>query len=309
MSYDVKNRTFTPIDLSRLPAPEVVETIDYEVILAERKAYFVSLHPADQQAAVAAALELESEPITKLLQENAYRETVWRQRVNEAARAVLLPTAIGTDLEQIGANFNVKRLTIVPGNPKAVPPVLAVMESDDALRERIQMAMEGLSTAGPRNSYVFHARSADGRVADATAISPSPAVVVVTVQSILGDGTADAELLAIVDQYLSDSDRRPVADRLTVQAAEKLPYSVEAVLHLNTVGPEAEPIRQAAEARLLERVHQRRRIGIEVSRSALDAALHIEGVRRVELPGWVDITPTLEQAPYCTGISVTVAEL
>ena len=31
--------TFTPIDLSQLPAPDVVEQIDYELILAERKAY------------------------------------------------------------------------------------------------------------------------------------------------------------------------------------------------------------------------------------------------------------------------------
>lgn len=300
--------TFTPIDLSRLPAPTVVEQIDYEVILAERKAYFISLHPAEKQAEIAATLELESEPITKLLQENAYRETLWRQRVNEAALAVLLPYAKGADLEQIGARFNVERLVIVPANSAAVPSVAAVMEEDDSLRERIQMAMEGLSTAGPRNAYIFHARSADGRVADATAVSPSPAVVVVTVQSALGNGTADAALLEVVDAYLSDEDRRPVADRLTVQSAAVLTYSVQAELHLHAVGPEAEPIRAAAEARLLALVNQRRRLGVEVNRSALDAALHVEGVRRVDLPGWVDIVPTLSQAPYCTGVSVTVVE-
>lgn len=300
--------TFTPIDLSRLPAPVVVEQIDYEAILAERKAYAVSLWPADQQAEVAATLALESEPLTKLIQENAYRETLLRQRVNEAALAVLLPFAKGADLEQIGARFNVERLTITPADPSAVPPVAAVMEDYESMRERIQMAMEGLSTAGPRNAYIFHARSADGRVADASAISPAPAEVVVTVQSALGNGTAAADLLAVVAAYLSDEDRRPVADRLTVQSAVVLPYSVEAVLHLHAVGPEAEPIRAAAQARLLALVNQRRRLGVEVNRSALDAALHVEGVRRVDLPGWVDIVPTLAQAPYCTSVSVTVAE-
>jgi phage-related baseplate assembly protein len=108
--------TFTPIDLSRLPAPVVVEQIDYESILAERKAYAVSLWPADQQAELAATLALESEPLTKLLQESAYRETLLRQRVNEAALAVLLPFAQGADLEQIGARFNVVRLVITPAN-------------------------------------------------------------------------------------------------------------------------------------------------------------------------------------------------
>jgi len=87
-----------------------------------------------------------------------------------------------------------------------------------------------------------------------------------------------------------------------------LPYSVNAVLYLNTVGPEAEPIRAAAEARGLALVNQRRRLGQEVNRSALDAALHIEGVKRVELPGWVDVVATETQAPYCTGFTVTVAE-
>lgn len=299
--------TFTPIDLSQLPAPNVVEPIDYEAILAERKAYFISLHPVDQQAKAAATLELESEPITKLIQENAYRETVWRQRVNEAALAVLLPYAKRGDLEQIGARFNVSRLVIVPANPNAVPPVAAVMESDDSLRERIQMAMEGLSVAGPRNAYIFHARSADGRVADASATSPSPAVAVVTVQSALGNGTASAELLAIVAAYLSDEDRRPVADRLTVQSATVINYTVTAVLHLNTVGPEAEAIRAEAEARLVALVTKRRRLGMSVHRSALDAALHIEGVRKVELIDWADVVATEAQAPYCTAYSVTVA--
>ncbi len=300
--------TFTPIDLSRLPAPTVVEQIDYEVILAERKAYAVTLWPADQQAEVAATLALESEPLTKLIQENAYRETLLRQRVNEAALAVLLPFAQGADLEQIGARFNVERLTISPADPPAMPPVPAVMEDDESLRERIQMAMEGLSTAGPRNAYIFHARSADGRVADASAISPVPAEVVVTVQSALGNGTAAADLLAVVAAYLSDEDRRPVADRLTVQSATVLPYTVTAVLYLNSSGPESEPIRASAEARLAALVNQRRRLGQEVNRSALDAALHIEGVKRVELSGWSDVVASLTQAPSCTAYSVTVAE-
>ena len=297
--------SFTAIDLSQLPPPQIVEQIDFEQILAERKAYMISLWPADEQAQIAARLEIESEPLTKLLQENAYRETVWRQRVNEASLANLLATARGTDLEQLAGNFNVKKLVIQEGNPSAVPPVAQLMESDESLRERAQMAWEGLSTAGPRNSYIFHARAADGRVADATAESPSPAVAVVTVQSLLGDGTAPAELLTIVKTYLSDDDRRPVADRLTVQGAQILKYQVKAKLYLLSSGPESEPILAAAEKRLRAYVYQRRRLGMEVSESALHAALHVEGVRKVELEGWVDIVATKAQAPYCTGITLS----
>ncbi|WP_456016558.1 baseplate J/gp47 family protein [Pseudomonas fluorescens] len=297
--------SFTAIDLSQLPAPQIIEQIDFEQILAERKAYAISLWPISEQAEIAARLDMESEPLNKLLQENAYRETVWRQRVNEASLANLLATARGTDLEQLAANFNVKRLVIQEGKPSAVPPVPRLMESDDSLRERAQMAWEGLSTAGPRNSYIFHARAADGRVADATAESPSPAVAVVTVQSLLGDGTASADLLAAVNAYVSDDDRRPVADRLTVQSAQIVRYQVKAKLFLLSSGPESEPILAAAEARLLAYVNQRRRLGMEVSESAIHAALHVEGVRKVELEGWVDIVATKAQAPYCTAVKVT----
>lgn len=299
--------SFAAIDLSQLPPPQIVEQIDFEQILAERKTYMISLWPADEQAQIAARLEIESEPLTKLLQENVYRETVWRQRVNEAATANLLALAQGSDLENLAANFNVKRLVIQAGNPTAKPPVPQLMETDESLRERAQMAWEGLSTAGPQNSYIFHARAADGRVADATAESPSPAVVVVTVQGTQADGTVEAGLLAVVDKYLSGEDRRPVADRLTVQAAQILRYQVNAKLYLLTSGPETEPARVAAEQRLRAYVHQRRRLGMEVSESAIHAALHVEGVRKVELVSWTDIAATPYQAPYCTDIKITVA--
>lgn len=298
--------TFVAIDLSLLPSPQIVEQINYEQILAERKAYMVSLWPVEEQAMITARLDLESEPLSKLLQENVYRETLWRQRVNEAAVANMLSLATDNDLDNLAANFNVKRLVIQEANPNANPPITRVMESNDSLRERSQMAWEGLSTAGPRNSYIIHARAADGRVGDATAESPSPAVVVVTVQALLGDGSADPSLLSTVMAYLSDEDRRPVADRLTVQTAQIINYQINATLYLTTNGPESEPILAAAEKRLLAFVHQRRRLGMEVSESAVHAALHVEGVRKVALENWQDIRATPFQAPFCTSVSLTL---
>ena len=50
------------VDLSQLAAPDVVEEVDYEMLLAERKATFVSLFPEAEQEAIARTLTLESEP-------------------------------------------------------------------------------------------------------------------------------------------------------------------------------------------------------------------------------------------------------
>lgn len=55
-------------------------------------------------------------------------------------------------------------------------------------------------------------------------------------------------------------------------------------------------------------VHQRRRLGMEVSESAVHAALHVEGVRKVTLSNWSDIAATPAQAPYCTGITLTLGD-
>lgn len=40
------------IDLSQLPAPQIVDVPDFESLLAERKAAFVALYPANEQEAV-----------------------------------------------------------------------------------------------------------------------------------------------------------------------------------------------------------------------------------------------------------------
>ncbi|WP_414842519.1 baseplate J/gp47 family protein [Janthinobacterium sp. Ant5-2-1] len=199
----------TPIDLTQLPAPSVVEVLDFEAILATRKAHLVSLLPEAERAAVTALLELESEPATKLLEENSYQETILRNRVNEAGKAVMLAFALDGDLDQLGANVNVARLVITPANPNALPPVLAVMEDNDAYRLRIQEAPDGLSVAGPKASYEFHARSSDGRVKDASATSPAPAHVTVTVLANDATGIPSAELLAIVARALNAEEVRP----------------------------------------------------------------------------------------------------
>ncbi|SLM62819.1 MULTISPECIES: baseplate J/gp47 family protein [Dickeya] len=294
------------VDLSQLTAPTVVEVLDYETLLETRKSAFLSLYPADERPAVAATLTLESDPVVKLLQESVYREIMLRQRINEAARAVMLAYAAGADLDQLAANLNVERLTISAADDTAIPAVAAVMESDADLRSRAQSAFEGLSVAGPMGAYVYHARSADGRVADATAISPSPATVTVTVLSTDGDGTAPPALLAAVAAALNDEDIRPVGDRVTVKSALVVPYSVAARLYCYP-GPAAGPIRVAAEARLTAYISAQRRLGRDIRRSALYAALHVEGVQRVELDApAADVVLDDTQAAYCTGYKITI---
>lgn len=293
------------IDLSQLPAPDVVEVLDFEVILAERKAILISLFPEEQQEAVARTLTLESDPLVKYLEENAYREVIWRQRVNDAARANMLAYATKNDLDNLAGNNNTPRLVITPADDSTIPPTAAVMESDTDLRLRAQQAFEGLSVAGPTGAYEYHGRSADGRVADISVDSHSPACVTITVLSRENDGTASPELLAAVENALNAEDVRPVGDRVTVQAAEIVPYQINAALYFYP-GPEAEPIRQAAEKKLKSYISSQHRLGRDIRQSAIYAALHVEGVQRVELFNPVnDIVLGQHQASFCTEYAIT----
>lgn len=294
------------IDLSQLPAPLVIESLDFESLFTLRKEAFIALYPADQQDAVRLTLSFESEPIVKLLQESTYRELLLRQRVNEGAQAVMVAHAMGGDLDHLGANNGIARLTITPANPDAIPPITAVMESDDDFRVRIPQAFEGLSVAGPTGAYEYHARSADGRIADASAISPFPACVTVTVLSREGNGTAPQELLDKVFTALNDENVRPVADRLTVNTADIVEYQIDATLYFYP-GPEAEPIRAASEAQLQNYISTQRRLGRDIRKSAIYAALHVEGVQRVELAApVVDVVLDKTQAAHCTGYTLAV---
>lgn len=294
------------IDLSQLPAPDVVEVLDFEAILAERKATLISLYPAAEQEGIARTLLLESEPLVKLLQENAWREVIWRQRVNESARAVMLAFAVGNDLDVLGANFNVVRLVITSADDTAFPPVSAVLESDTDFRLRIQQAMEGLSVAGSVGAYQYHGRSADGRIADISVVSPSPANITVSVLSRDNNGVASDDLITAVQNALNDEDVRPVADRVTVQSASIVNYTINATLYLYP-GPESEPIKNAAEAKLKSYINAQHRLGRDIRKSAIYAALHVEGVQRVELAApLTDIILDETQASFCTQYTIVV---
>ena len=289
------------IDLSQLPVPTIIEALDFETILTDVKAVMVASFPEDQRASVAAALTLESEPLTIIAQAMAYRELLLRQRINEGAAACMLSHATGDDLDNIAANLDTERLVIT----EATDTADAVTESDEALRLRAQAAFEGMSVAGPSAAYEYFARSASGQVADARATSPSPAEVVVAVLSTDGDGTASAELLDAVAAAVNDEEVRPLGDRVKVQSAEIVEYAIDATLYLYP-GPESEPIINAAMASLKAFLADNdKKIGRDIVRSAISAALHVQGVQRVVINApAADLRIDNTQAARNTGYTV-----
>nr|WP_228734680.1 baseplate J/gp47 family protein [Xanthomonas euvesicatoria] len=173
--------SFTAVDLSKLQAPDLIEALGFEAILDEALAQFRKLLPEF------CALT-EADPGYKILQLFAARELLLRQRANDKAQQTMLAFATGNNLDHLGALFGVARLVLDPGRPEN--GIAPTRESDVDFRRRIQLAPEGFSVAGPEGAYIYHAPSVSADVMDASATSPAPGQVLVTVQSRTGDGAA-----------------------------------------------------------------------------------------------------------------------
>jgi len=291
---------FTNVNLSQIPSPNVVELIDYATILAEMKARLIELDPSFTAL-------VESDPAYKVLEVAAYRETLVRQRANDACRAVMLAFSVGSDLDQIGANYDVGRFVLDAGDPLAVPPIPPTYESDDDFRARIQLSFEGYTTAGSEGSYVFHALSADPDVKDASAVSPTPGVIIVYVLARSGDGTASDDLLDTVNAALNAEFVRPLTDNVTVESAEIIEYEITAELTLYP-GPDSSVVLASAIAAAQAYADSVRKIGFDVARSGCDRALHQPGVQNVTLTQPATNVVTADgQAAHCTLITITVA--
>jgi phage-related baseplate assembly protein len=288
---------FSAIDLSKLPAPDVVESLSVESIVAEILADYIERHPEFSAF-------VESEPAYKFIEELAYREFLLRQRINDAARACMLAYAVGADLDNLAALYGVSRKLVTAGDDNAIPPVEPVYETDGDFRVRTQLALEGFSVAGPAGAYIFHGLSVD-TVKDVAVTSPVPGDVLVSVLSTAGDGTPDQALLDAVFAALNDDDVRPLTDNLLVQAPTVKIYAIEATL-TTLAGPDSNEVLAAAEASVTTLVQDSHKLGRDITFSALYAALHQGGVHKVTLeqPA-AEIINSDHEAAYCSGIVLT----
>lgn len=292
------------INLQRLPSPEIIERGDYEQRLAVRKARLIEEAPD-----LAPVLELESDPLVKLLEVDTYHEILIRAEFDDAARGALLALASGPDLDHLGALpfFNVTRLVVQEANDTAIPPVPAILETDDDFRTRIQLSLSGSSAAGPGTAYEFNARSAHSGVRDARASSPTPGHVAVHVLGRDGDGSPSAEILQAVNDRLQDDDVRQLCATVEVQPAEILTYQVEASLTL-LPGPDQSLVLATVRAAIEDRVSDLHAMGRDITLSALTGPLDQSGVQEALLTSPAErIEVDDHQAAYCTGVTLIVS--
>lgn len=297
----------TSIDLSRVPFPDVIHSLDFKTLKAEFLARFLEVwtvqRVADPTLPQYNVETLETDPVVISAAEAwAYLRLLDRGRVNDAVKAVLAPRATGADLANIAASQNLARLTVTPATENAA----AVMETDAALLRRYLLSFDRASvgsigrylleawTVWPGMGHaVVNGRAVHGRLGDSDVVITGPG----------GRNPTPVEL-ALVTAAVRAPNVKPEALGVAVIGATRREYSVDQVIEVPSIGPDAEVVRAEAVARIRAAGDARTIIGGEVPAGLMAGAAYGQNVIRVRDNAPVVIKPDPYTVPVLTGIQV-----
>lgn len=156
-------------------------------------------------------------------------------------------------------------------------------ESDSDFADRIRLAPNSFSVAGPEKAYVYHAKSVSPAIIDVKVDSPTPGEVDVYV--LLTDGTLPTEdTLEQIEEHLSDEKIRPLTDYVVVKAPTASNYEIELHYWINQEdSSKAAQIQADVEAAVEQyRLWQQTKIGRDITPGKLLQLVFAAGASRVD---------------------------
>ena len=157
----------------------------------------------------------------------------------------------------------------------------ADLEDDENYRERIHLAPEGFSTAGPELGYKYYAHSVDSEIIDAEAYSPSEGKVNIVVLA----KTETPELLEKVASVCNARDKRPLTDLVTIIYPTKVSYDINLQYWIDKAN---EAISGEINIKVIESIEeyvewQSMKLGRNINPSKLIQSIMAAGASRVEI--------------------------
>jgi phage-related baseplate assembly protein len=156
------------------------------------------------------------------------------------------------------------------------------IEKDEPYIERIQLAPERFSSAGPTGAYIFHAKSAHQSILDVSVYTVVAGTVEVRVLMI-GGTLPSAEILTLVDDALSPEDVRPLSDTVNVAAPTQIPYNIDVTYYIHQ--DQSALVNQIQAAVITAKDNfiswQKSKIGRDINPSMLISMLLNAGAKRV----------------------------
>ena len=144
------------------------------------------------------------------------------------------------------------------------------VEKDENLAERIFLAPSGYSVAGPDAAYQYWTKKYNSGIADVRVTSPVEGVV--DIRFIMEDGELPGEsLITGLQEYLSDSNIRPLTDKVQTGAPELVECNIDFVYYINRKDfSRTEKIKQQVENSVeVFKVWQQEKIGRDINPSKL----------------------------------------
>lgn len=156
-------------------------------------------------------------------------------------------------------------------------------EDEESYRNRIYLAPEKLSNAGPTGAYEYYAKSASPLISDIFVDSPQPGYVNISV--LLKNGELPSEeIIQLIYEKVNARDVRPLTDFITVSAPEIVTYDLDVVYYIETNAVDKTLIHQNVEKAIDEYAKwQSSKIGRDINPSKLISDCYKAGAKRVEV--------------------------
>lgn len=157
-------------------------------------------------------------------------------------------------------------------------------EDEDSYRERIHLAPEGFSVAGPEGAYEYFARKYSPLVNNVKITTPSDGVVDIRVL-LIGGQLPDEAFIEGIRQYLSAKERRPLTDKVQVSVPDIVNYDIELIYYISSENIAQETlIKDKIEKAISDyEVWQGSKIGRDINPSELVTKIRLAGAKRVEV--------------------------
>lgn len=168
-----------------------------------------------------------------------------------------------------------ENITITTGGANA--------ESDAAFADRIRLAPNSFSVAGPEKAYIFHAKSVSSSIIDVSIDSPVPGEV--DVYPLLTGGTLPtSEIRQQILDHLSDETIRPLTDYVQVLSPESVEYEIVVDYWINREDSSRAAQIQSAVTDAVEqyRLWQQGKIGRDITPGKLMQLVFTAGASRID---------------------------
>ena len=183
------------------------------------------------------------------------------------------------------------------------------IESDDSLRERIAIAPESFSVAGPFGAYEFFTRQASNLITDVAIFSENPGEV--DIYFLQENDLPTAEVIELVETALNDRTVRPLTDQVFVKVPEVVNFDIDLKYFIAASDSASATVIQAKVDKAVEDfiLWQKSKIGRDINKTELEYQVRLAGAKRVEITAPTFTAVEDNQVAVCENCAINYAGL